>query len=67
MMGGFKASGDLAFLNDWQYLLGAELLTPFGRKQNFDLGISFRFVAFSTAACMTEKLNCAKARSTATS
>lgn len=30
---GWKASGDLAFLNGWTYKLGAELLTPFGRGQ----------------------------------
>ncbi|GAA6013176.1 hypothetical protein JCM10207_006195 [Rhodosporidiobolus poonsookiae] len=39
---GFKATGDLAFLNDWQYKLGAEILTPFGRNQLFSLGVSFR-------------------------
>ncbi|EJD00233.1 phosphoglycerate mutase-like protein [Fomitiporia mediterranea MF3/22] len=39
---GFTASGDLAFLNTWQYKLGAEILTPFGRQQLFDLGVSFR-------------------------
>ncbi|GJN89464.1 hypothetical protein Rhopal_002450-T1 [Rhodotorula paludigena] len=40
--GGFTASGPLAFLNDWTYKLGAELLTPFGRKQNFDFGVASR-------------------------
>lgn len=30
---GWKASGDLEFLNDWEFKLGAELLTPFGRQQ----------------------------------
>ena len=30
---GFTATGDLAFLNTWTFKLGAELLTPFGRKQ----------------------------------
>jgi hypothetical protein len=40
--GGFKATGDLAFLNTWTYQLGAELLTPFGRLQNFELGATFR-------------------------
>ena len=39
---GFNATGDLAFLNDWTYKLGAELLTPFGRLQNFELGIEAR-------------------------
>lgn len=40
--GGLKASGDLEFLNDWTYKLGAELLTPFGRLQNFELGVQAR-------------------------
>ena len=35
-------SGDLTFLNDWSYKLGAELLTPFGREELFNLGVSFR-------------------------
>ncbi|BGO95728.1 histidine phosphatase superfamily [Rhodotorula toruloides] len=39
---GFKASGNLTFLNDWKYRLGAEILTPFGREQLFNLGVSFR-------------------------
>lgn len=38
----FKAIGSLAFLNDWTYPLGAEVLTPFGREQLFQLGVSFR-------------------------
>jgi len=36
------SSGDLSFLNDWTYKLGAELLTPFGREELFNLGVSFR-------------------------
>ncbi|CAN8101878.1 unnamed protein product [Discula destructiva] len=40
--GGFSASGDLNFLADWTYRLGAELLTPFGRSQNFLLGVEHR-------------------------
>ena len=39
---GFSATGDLDFLQTWQYKLGAELLTPFGRKQNFDWGVAAR-------------------------
>ena len=35
-------SGELAFLGDWTYNLGAELLTPFGRSQNFLLGVKYR-------------------------
>ncbi|KAG9030965.1 hypothetical protein FRB95_003302 [Tulasnella sp. JGI-2019a] len=38
----WKASGDLAFLNEWKFNLGNELLTPFGRQQMYDLGISLR-------------------------
>ncbi|GAA5874941.1 hypothetical protein JCM16303_004952 [Sporobolomyces ruberrimus] len=38
----FEASGKLSFLNDWTYKLGAELLTPFGREELFNLGVSFR-------------------------
>ncbi|XXG95983.1 hypothetical protein Hte_002260 [Hypoxylon texense] len=40
--GGLQVSGDLAFLSDWTYKLGAELLTPFGRSQEFLLGIQHR-------------------------
>ncbi|KAI1245085.1 hypothetical protein MGN70_011973 [Eutypa lata] len=39
---GFEVSGDLAFLSDWTYKLGAELLTPFGRSQEFLLGLQHR-------------------------
>ncbi|MBW0526827.1 hypothetical protein O181_066542 [Austropuccinia psidii MF-1] len=39
---GYKASGDLDFLNDWKYGLGMEILTPFGRNQLFNLGVGFR-------------------------
>ncbi|KZV87033.1 phosphoglycerate mutase-like protein [Exidia glandulosa HHB12029] len=38
----WDASGELSFLNDWTYKLGSEILTPFGRQQMFDLGISLR-------------------------
>ncbi|KAJ6452329.1 histidine phosphatase superfamily [Mycena vitilis] len=31
--GKLSASGPLSFLNTWQYKLGAEILTPFGRAQ----------------------------------
>ncbi|KAH9847412.1 phosphoglycerate mutase-like protein [Lenzites betulinus] len=40
--GGFKASGPLEFLNTWNYKLGTDILTAFGRQQLFDLGIAFR-------------------------
>ena len=39
---GLAVSGELAFLGDWTYKLGAELLTPFGRSQNFLLGVEYR-------------------------
>ncbi|KAI0936637.1 hypothetical protein AcW1_000823 [Taiwanofungus camphoratus] len=39
---GLTATGPLEFLNTWTYKLGAEILTPFGREQLFDLGIGFR-------------------------
>ncbi|KAF8214171.1 phosphoglycerate mutase-like protein [Mycena galopus ATCC 62051] len=38
----WTASGDLAFMNEWTYKLGEEVLTPFGRQQLFDLGVSMR-------------------------
>lgn len=41
-LSGFTASGELGFLNDWTYKLGAELLTPFGRQQDFMLGVAAR-------------------------
>ncbi|WWD01020.1 hypothetical protein V866_007958 [Kwoniella sp. B9012] len=40
--GGFNAWGELEFLNDWTFKLGAELLTVSGRLQNFALGAAFR-------------------------
>ncbi|KAI7265764.1 phosphoglycerate mutase-like protein [Hortaea werneckii] len=40
--GGFEVSGELEFLANWNYKLGAELLTPFGRSQNFQLGVEYR-------------------------
>jgi hypothetical protein len=40
--GSLAFSGDLSFLNNWTYKLGAELLTPFGRSQNFNLGVAYR-------------------------
>jgi hypothetical protein len=39
---GLSVSDDLAFLGNWTYKLGAELLTPFGRSQNFNLGVAYR-------------------------
>lgn len=40
--GTVNATGPLSFLNTWSYKLGAELLTPFGRLQNFELGVQAR-------------------------
>jgi hypothetical protein len=42
MNGGWSSKDELDFLNTWTYKLGAELLTPFGRLQNFELGVAFR-------------------------
>ncbi|KAJ7181340.1 phosphoglycerate mutase-like protein [Mycena crocata] len=39
---GVNVTGPLAFLRTWQYKLGAEILTPFGRSQLFALGVGFR-------------------------
>ncbi|KAI0825291.1 phosphoglycerate mutase-like protein [Trametes gibbosa] len=39
---GWSASGQLEFMNNWTYKLGEEILTPFGRQQLFDLGVSMR-------------------------
>ncbi|KAK8867559.1 phosphoglycerate mutase-like protein [Apiospora arundinis] len=39
---GFTTKGDLEFLSTWTYKLGAELLTPFGRSQEFLLGLEHR-------------------------
>ncbi|KAI0169322.1 phosphoglycerate mutase-like protein [Hypoxylon sp. FL1284] len=39
---GLEVGGDLTFLSDWTYKLGGELLTPFGRSQEFLLGIQHR-------------------------
>ncbi|KAI0256229.1 phosphoglycerate mutase-like protein [Lactifluus subvellereus] len=39
---GFSASGPLEFLNTWTYKLGAEILTPLGRQQLYELGVNTR-------------------------
>ncbi|KAI3393247.1 hypothetical protein diail_4536 [Diaporthe ilicicola] len=52
---GFSASGDLGFLADWTYKLGAELLTPFGRSQNFLLGLEYRQLYGSLLNNFTEQ------------
>ncbi|KAJ7697690.1 histidine phosphatase superfamily [Mycena rosella] len=39
---GVNVTGPLTFLSTWEYKLGAENLTPFGRSQLFDLGVGFR-------------------------
>ncbi|KAG8886734.1 hypothetical protein FRB98_001035 [Tulasnella sp. 332] len=38
----WRATGDLSFLNTWDFPLGNELLTPFGRQQMYDLGVTLR-------------------------
>ncbi|KAI0001359.1 phosphoglycerate mutase-like protein [Russula compacta] len=39
---GFSATGPLTFLNTWVYRLGAEILTPLGRQQLYELGVNVR-------------------------
>ncbi|KAF2206081.1 3-phytase A precursor [Delitschia confertaspora ATCC 74209] len=36
--GKFKAHGALAFLNDWRFMLGAEILVPIGKQELFNSG-----------------------------
>ncbi|EJU01676.1 phosphoglycerate mutase-like protein [Dacryopinax primogenitus] len=38
----WSAGGDLDFLNDWVWMLGADVLTPFGREQMYKLGVDLR-------------------------
>lgn len=38
----WNGTDELEFLNEWTYKLGEEILTPFGRQQLYDLGISMR-------------------------
>jgi hypothetical protein len=38
----WDATGRLAFLNEWTYKLGEEVLTPFGRQQLYNLGVGMR-------------------------
>jgi hypothetical protein len=37
--GTFDAKGQLKFLKDWEYALGAEILVPKGRQELFDSGV----------------------------
>ncbi|KAK7537506.1 histidine phosphatase superfamily [Phyllosticta citribraziliensis] len=37
--GTFNATGDLAFLNDYKYRLGYEILVPLGHQELFDSGV----------------------------
>ncbi|ROW00678.1 hypothetical protein VSDG_03412 [Cytospora chrysosperma] len=52
---GFSATGELSFLADWTYKLGAEFLTPFGRSQNFLLGLEYRQLYGSLLNNFTEQ------------
>lgn len=36
--GNFTASGPMAFLNDWKFMLGAEILVPNGKAELFNSG-----------------------------
>ncbi|KAF7292511.1 Acid phosphatase [Mycena kentingensis (nom. inval.)] len=40
--GNLSAGGPLEYLNTWEYRLGAEILTPFGRAELFELRVGFR-------------------------
>lgn len=40
---GTQWSGDLAFLHDWRYMLGAEILVASGRQELFDSGVQFYY------------------------
>ncbi|KAK4181039.1 putative 3-phytase A precursor [Triangularia setosa] len=39
LSGGFRAKGELGFLNEWEYELGEEILVPKGRQELFDSGV----------------------------
>ena len=39
---GWEVKGELAWLQDWEYKLGREVLTPFGRSQLYNLGVAAR-------------------------
>lgn len=52
---GFSVTGELSFLADWTYKLGAEFLTPFGRSQNFLLGLEYRQLYGSLLNNFTEQ------------
>ncbi|PSK35977.1 Acid phosphatase [Elsinoe australis] len=39
MTGTAKYTGELSFLNDWSYKLGAEILVPVGHQELFDSGV----------------------------
>ncbi|BEJ06208.1 hypothetical protein CcaverHIS641_0307300 [Cutaneotrichosporon cavernicola] len=54
-MGDFEASGDLAFLNDWTYKLGSDILIPFGRLQCMELGVRSRLAYGQLLNDFTEK------------
>ncbi|KAF2103962.1 phosphoglycerate mutase-like protein [Rhizodiscina lignyota] len=40
----WKASGQLAFLNDWTYKLGQQILTPVGKQELFDSGALHQYL-----------------------
>ncbi|GMK53584.1 hypothetical protein CspeluHIS016_0101700 [Cutaneotrichosporon spelunceum] len=53
--GEFEASGNLAFLNDWTYKLGSDILVPFGRLQCMELGVRNRVAYGQLLNDFTEK------------
>jgi hypothetical protein len=42
--GKFKTSGPLAFLNNWKYQLGSEILVPRGREELFSSGVLHNYM-----------------------
>ncbi|CAK9780434.1 unnamed protein product [Cutaneotrichosporon oleaginosum] len=53
--GDLKATGDLAFLNEWTYKLGSDILVPFGRLQCMELGVRSRLAYGQLLNDFTEK------------
>lgn len=51
----FNPRGNLSFLRDWSYQLGAEILVPKGRQELFDSGENLPEVLYSLASseCLT--------------
>ena len=52
----WSSSGELDFLNHWEYGLGAEELSNFGRLQNYELGVKFGIEYGKLLKNFTEKV-----------